>query len=69
LNARQEDQRRRQLLEKEWRKAGRIDLLGSESSMNIQPEEDLDDDESDDETGELEEETETDDESEPKVTD
>ncbi|PWN31882.1 uncharacterized protein FA14DRAFT_162245 [Meira miltonrushii] len=40
LNARQEDQKRRQLLEKEWRKAGRFDLLGSDSSMNIQPEED-----------------------------
>lgn len=63
LNARQEDQRRRQLLEKEWRKAGRFDLLGNESSamMNIQPEEDEDESEEDDE----EPTTESDDESVP----
>lgn len=61
LTARQEDQRRRQLLEKEWRKAGRFDLLGSESSMNIQPEED---EEEESEEGE-EDAKESDDESEP----
>lgn len=45
LSARQEDQRRRQLLEKEWRKAERWDLLGSDSSLSVQPEEDEDESE------------------------
>jgi sterol 3beta-glucosyltransferase len=45
ISAKQEDQRRRQLLEQEWRKAKRFDLLDAQDRMSVQPEDEEDEEE------------------------